>query len=38
MSAPRVARAAGVRTTYTFTDVPLYDSPVLIADRSVVGL
>ncbi|MGN9809144.1 hypothetical protein ACTMSW_07280 [Micromonospora sp. BQ11] len=25
-------------TTYTFTGVPLYDSPVLIADRSVVGL
>ncbi|MFI7575490.1 hypothetical protein [Micromonospora sp. NPDC049497] len=25
-------------STYTFTGVPLYDSPVLIADRSVVGL
>ncbi|MEW1584435.1 hypothetical protein AB0283_03150 [Micromonospora vinacea] len=25
-------------TSYTFRDVPLYDSPILIADRSVVGL
>ncbi|MEH0985785.1 hypothetical protein [Micromonospora sp. CPCC 205556] len=25
-------------TSYTFTGVPLYDSPILIADRSVIGL
>ncbi|WP_410808954.1 hypothetical protein [Micromonospora sp. 067-2] len=25
-------------SSYTFTNVPLYDSPILIADRSVVGL